>query len=270
MKEIPVHPDAAIFPMMSEEEIAELAEDIKANGLIHPLVTGDYDGQEVLVDGRNRLAACKLAGIKPTFRKLNGEDQRAFIFSVNINRRHMTMSQRAMAAAMIYPSGNVDGIGRGKKDPLKGLGSVPFSKATLTKARFILRSSKTLAQAVLDGTMACEPAFEKAQADQAVLSAQAASMERLQKDAPDLANLVAEERLTLPEAISALNERIRKAKEIAQHGRQAAQSLSDILSHTAAIVMAFQQGEREMIDAKKFPAIMGAMETLIELHKHGA
>jgi hypothetical protein len=30
------HPITDIFPMLSEEELSELAEDIKANGLLHP------------------------------------------------------------------------------------------------------------------------------------------------------------------------------------------------------------------------------------------
>ena len=30
-----VHPAADVFPMMSDEELAELGEDIKKNGLIH-------------------------------------------------------------------------------------------------------------------------------------------------------------------------------------------------------------------------------------------
>ena len=57
--DLPVHPSADIFPMISDDELQELADDIKANGLIHPVVIKN----NVLIDGRNRLAACKLAGI---------------------------------------------------------------------------------------------------------------------------------------------------------------------------------------------------------------
>jgi hypothetical protein len=61
-------------------------------------------GETVLVDGRNRRAACRIAGIKkPATRILNGEDPTAFVLSANIHRRHMTKGQRAMAAAMIWP-----------------------------------------------------------------------------------------------------------------------------------------------------------------------
>jgi ParB-like chromosome segregation protein Spo0J len=59
----PVHPIADLFPMMTDEELANLAADIKANGLIHPIVV-DKDG--VLLDGRNRDRACEIAGIEPS------------------------------------------------------------------------------------------------------------------------------------------------------------------------------------------------------------
>jgi hypothetical protein len=54
-----------------------------------------------------------MAGVEPKFSKINGQDQKAYILSVNINRQHMTAAQRATAAAMIYP--NRDKGGRGKR-----------------------------------------------------------------------------------------------------------------------------------------------------------
>jgi ParB-like nuclease domain len=59
-----VHPAADIFPMLSDEELQDLDADIRENGLIHPIVT-HADG-EVLIDGRSRLAACKIARVEPT------------------------------------------------------------------------------------------------------------------------------------------------------------------------------------------------------------
>lgn len=101
-RKIEAHPDAAIFPIMSPDELAELAEDIKTNGQRFPIVIGKYEDREVIVDGRNRFAACEIAGVEPKFKQLNGHDAKAFILSVNINRRHMSAGQRAMATAMIY------------------------------------------------------------------------------------------------------------------------------------------------------------------------
>ena len=88
---------------MSPDELADLAEDIKANGLKHPIVLGLYQDRQVVVDGRNRQDACAMAGVEPQFTKLNGEDIKAFIVSNNIKRRHLNSGQRAMAVAMNVP-----------------------------------------------------------------------------------------------------------------------------------------------------------------------
>jgi ParB-like chromosome segregation protein Spo0J len=57
-----VHPTADVLPMMSDEELAELGEDIKSNGLKEPIT---FDREGVLLDGRNRLEAMERAGIAP-------------------------------------------------------------------------------------------------------------------------------------------------------------------------------------------------------------
>jgi hypothetical protein len=89
-----VHPVAALFPMLPDDELDDLAEDIRANGLLHPIVL-DADG--VLIDGRNRLEACRRAGVEPRFERLNGREPIAFVLSANVARRHLTLGQRAMA-----------------------------------------------------------------------------------------------------------------------------------------------------------------------------
>jgi hypothetical protein len=57
---LPIHPAAELFPMMTEAELRELGEDIKKNDLHEGVVI--FDGQ--LLDGRNRLDAMELVGIK--------------------------------------------------------------------------------------------------------------------------------------------------------------------------------------------------------------
>ncbi|MCC7234893.1 MAG: ParB N-terminal domain-containing protein [Bryobacterales bacterium] len=53
------HPAAELFPMMTEAELRQLAEDIKAHGLADPITM--LDG--MILDGRNRFEACKRAGV---------------------------------------------------------------------------------------------------------------------------------------------------------------------------------------------------------------
>jgi hypothetical protein len=92
----PVHPAAAIFPMMSQQDLQALADDIKENGLREPVVL--FDGR--IVDGRNREAACKLAGVAATYREWESEGSVvSWVLSVNLRRRHLTDQQRAMVAA---------------------------------------------------------------------------------------------------------------------------------------------------------------------------
>jgi len=53
-----VHPAADMLPMMSPEELRALGEDIKKNGLQHPVVvwteSSDGKAKEYLLDGRNK------------------------------------------------------------------------------------------------------------------------------------------------------------------------------------------------------------------------
>ena len=102
MRDMATHPSADLFPMLSADDMQELADDIKQNGLVHPIVTAVEDGIEYLIDGRNRLAACEMAGVVPEFRSFEG-DINAFINSVNNLRRELTKGQKAMAYAVMFP-----------------------------------------------------------------------------------------------------------------------------------------------------------------------
>ncbi len=94
------HPYAEIFPMMQRDEFDRLVADIKDNGLIEDIVTHDNK----ILDGRNRYRACIEAGIAPRFRDFGGPGSPlSFVMSVNLNRRHMNTSQRALAAAKAKP-----------------------------------------------------------------------------------------------------------------------------------------------------------------------
>jgi hypothetical protein len=112
------------------------------------------------------------------------QDQKAYILSVNINRRHMTAGQRTMAVAMIYPES--DGVGgRGKK----GKASVAdgFSKTRLKMARAVIRFAPELVAGVLAGQPSLDFAYEKAIARKAEAATAEEKMARLRADAPDLA-----------------------------------------------------------------------------------
>jgi N6-adenosine-specific RNA methylase IME4 len=94
------HIVAAVFPMMDDEKVAELAEDIGKNGQREPI---KRMGGKIL-DGRARLAACKKAGVAPLFVDLDPvEDDKALDMAVSLNlkRRQLTPGQCASIAARI-------------------------------------------------------------------------------------------------------------------------------------------------------------------------
>lgn len=94
------HPVADIFPMMSEREYSDLVEDIREHGLLHP-VWLHRDGR--IIDGRNRWRACVEAGVVPETRTFVGPDESLvpFVVSLNLHRRHLSESQRAMVAGRL-------------------------------------------------------------------------------------------------------------------------------------------------------------------------
>jgi hypothetical protein len=151
-----IHPITKLFPLLPQEELQALADSIKANGLLYPVVK-DKDGQ--LIDGRNRLEACKLAGVKPRFQQLNCSDPIEYILAVNAQRRHLTKAQLAMVYAMARPEPGKTGR---KKKGKSGNGSDAepfFQKGHLSEARQVLRHSEEMARDVIAGTLSLDAAY---------------------------------------------------------------------------------------------------------------
>jgi hypothetical protein len=88
---IGIHP-LCIFEPMSDHELDQLAADIKKNGLHLDIVT--YESQ--VLDGKNRWAACKRAGVRPRFMQYAGDDPLGFVLSMDL-RRHSTPEKRKEA-----------------------------------------------------------------------------------------------------------------------------------------------------------------------------
>ena len=94
-----IHPVAEMFPMLSASELSEMADSIKREGLLNPCVRMG----NVLIDGRNRLAACKLAGVDPTFIEYTGDSPVAFIIAANLSRRHLDKGHKIALGLEIEP-----------------------------------------------------------------------------------------------------------------------------------------------------------------------
>ena len=107
------HPIADVWPMMDTDKLQELAEDIGKNGQLVPVWI--YDG--MILDGRNRYAACKMAGIEPKTQTYTGDEPTAFAVSMNDKRRHMTAGIRAAVAVELLPFFEADAKKRQIRKP---------------------------------------------------------------------------------------------------------------------------------------------------------
>lgn len=99
-KPLQPHPYAALFPMMPEEELIALADDIRQHGQKLAIVV---NADDLIIDGRNRAVACRMAGVDPVIDALPLDDREVlqYVVSANVHRRHLTESQRADIAARI-------------------------------------------------------------------------------------------------------------------------------------------------------------------------
>jgi hypothetical protein len=129
---LPVHPAAELFPLMSEAELRELADNIEADGLLERATLIWEDGVLQLLDGRNRVDALELLGRKifvskysphaigESLKRMTAKKRRealaadhdrsspsteffetasidnpfAFVLSKNVRRRHLTPEQK--------------------------------------------------------------------------------------------------------------------------------------------------------------------------------
>ena len=224
-----VHPYADRWPMRPADEIEEMAESIRTRRQRLPIILTP-DG--ILVDGRNRLRACELAGIEPWFEvddTLIDEDEiTAYIWDANGDRRNLSKGQRAMLAALR------PGASRSLSEQTNvALGYV-------AKARQVIQwCDSEVVEAVISGELALNDAYDQAQQIKATEQADEIARKRAEKESkeqaerdarlladlrtnrPDLAELVDENRLPLEEAL-----RLRAADREKERKREAAKAES--------------------------------------------
>ena len=192
--DISFHPACLLFPALSEHDLQALADDIRHNGLLNPIVT--LRGQ--ILDGRNRFAACQIAGVKRRFVEWDGDGSPvAWVVATNLMRRHLTASQRALVAFDLLPMLEDEAKDRQRLSPGRG------KKAANKLATSSGKASQVAAR---------------------IAKANSAYVERLKsvsKKAPEIIPEVKSGRITVAEAVrlSLLEEYRRELvlKEIQQH-----------------------------------------------------
>jgi ParB-like chromosome segregation protein Spo0J len=146
------HELANIFPMLGEEELTDLCADIKKNGLTEPITL--YEGK--VLDGRNRVTACTKLKVKPKTVEYTGDDPLAFVLSKNLQRRHLTTSQRAMIAEKLATMRQGERTDREPSAKLRKVPQAEAAKQLNVSERSIQEARKVRAKAVPEVAEAVE------------------------------------------------------------------------------------------------------------------
>jgi N6-adenosine-specific RNA methylase IME4 len=151
------HAYAEIFPLLEGEEFDQLVADIKAHGLHEPIVL--Y--QDQILDGRNRYRACIAAGIEAQSIPYTGTDPLGYVISLNLKRRHLDESQRAIVAAKLATlrrgdNQHTEGLPIGRSSELLNVG-----QRTIARAREVLdKGTPELTAAVERGQVSVSAAAD--------------------------------------------------------------------------------------------------------------
>ncbi|MCM0083942.1 ParB/RepB/Spo0J family partition protein [Geomonas sp. Red32] len=114
-----LHPLSALLPALDERSFRALRDDIAARGQLSPI----WLHQGLIVDGRHRYRACLELGVQPWCEEWDQRgDLLEFILGLNLRRRHLTATQRAVVAYRLLPVLEEKARERQKRKPE---GSVP-------------------------------------------------------------------------------------------------------------------------------------------------
>ncbi|MEW1835949.1 DNA N-6-adenine-methyltransferase [Microbacterium sp. NPDC079995] len=162
MRHHPVSPIAELYPLMDTASLLELADSVRRNGLREPIVL-TADG--AVLDGRNRLRACEIAGVEPHFVEFAGADEDALEYVVDTNsaRRHLSESQRALIAARLadFRHGGSRSRPTGRYTQKAAAAKLGIGERTVRDGKLVLeRGPVELAEDVERGLIAVRAAAE--------------------------------------------------------------------------------------------------------------
>lgn len=202
------HPACLLFPRLPDADLQALAEDIRQNGLLNPVVT--LNGQ--ILDGRNRLAACKMAHVRPRFVEWNRDGSPLdWVIATNLVRRHLTASQRAVVAFELLPMLEAEAKERQRKSPGRG------KKVAKDSVTFSGKASQVAAKATKANTAYVE------------------KVKAINRKAPELVAEIKSGRMTISDAgkLAYLDEK-RRHQIIAESHRQPGEPVKRIIRQVLA------------------------------------
>jgi hypothetical protein len=162
------------YPIEGISEFEELKKDIQKNGQQVPIIVcGNY-----IIDGRHRYAACKQLGVEPIIERrdnLTEEEIQTLIITLNINRRHLSISQRAIFGAKLLKGVNPGGDRKSnhystlnndfEKKPTLSLPevakSVSVGKVVVSQAKNLIEKEPDLAAKVETGELTINEAYKE-------------------------------------------------------------------------------------------------------------
>jgi hypothetical protein len=144
----PDHPYVAMFPLMTGQPFDNLVEDIRKYGQKVPCER--YKGKTL--DGRNRIRACVILKIKPIIVEWRPADKKRdvetqileFIVSINLHRRQLSESQRALIAAEYYEK--IKGRAGGHRPVAHGLSVDKAADLFQINKSYVYRGAAILAE----------------------------------------------------------------------------------------------------------------------------
>lgn len=183
----PYHAIANVFPLLQGDDFEQLKADIAANGLLEAIWLHP-DGS--IIDGRNRHRACIETDTQPRFRTWDGQGSLvSFVVSLNLHRRHLSSSQRAVIALDVLPMLEAEAKERERAGGIarqQGVEKIPHPEEQQGKAR-----DQAAALFETNGRYVSDA-------------------KRIQQAAPDLLEQVRQGETTIPQAKRALVKRQRQ------------------------------------------------------------
>lgn len=168
---IAIHPAANLFPMLDADAHQRLVDDIRANDIQVTLkAVGESRETAQLVDGRNRLKALIELGRDPwdyieVIHPDDLGDPVQYVLSLNLHRRHLNESQRAMVAARVatLSKGRQSNASIEAPSQSAAADTLKVSRASVQRAKLVAnRAAPEIVQAVERGSLSVSAAAEVA------------------------------------------------------------------------------------------------------------